>query len=86
MSNLRDTPTCHKIAQIRLLISSGEIDATGAGIPRFLEPATQVLRQNPTSYTLSEDGAFTSSSHNMTVTGTWTLEGDTLTITSPEHD
>lgn len=67
-------------------ISRGEIDATEADIPRLLPQALEVIRQNPMPYTLRDDGTFVATSHNMTVTGTWTLSGDTLIITSPEHN
>lgn len=59
--------------------SEREIDAQ-------LETMVQMLHRNPPDYTFNADGSFSANGGGMTVTGTWTLESNDLTITSTGGD
>jgi hypothetical protein len=60
---------------------------TDRQIEQHVPQRVQLMLQNPITYTFARGGAFSAAAGpDNTVTGTWTLEGNTVTITSETVD
>jgi hypothetical protein len=70
-------PSAYRDAAYNMLLNEG---LSKAEIESRLDTVAGLLGRNPPEYTINADGTFTAKSSTTTVTGSWTVEGDVLTL------